>query len=85
MNIYSLTNKASIEKKVFDGVEYWLCDRNDDIELWIKAPDDKESECVRCGYKGAALESHHVYGRKNSDVTILLCANCHKEKHAGIW
>ena len=42
-----------------------------------------KDQCVRCGYQGIALDRHHVHGRKHSDETIILCANCHREVHAG--
>jgi lipopolysaccharide biosynthesis regulator YciM len=42
-----------------------------------------KEKCSRCGYKGPALDWHHVHGRKNSGETIVLCANCHREVHAG--
>lgn len=45
-----------------------------------RQPKDK---CVRCGYQGPALDWHHIHGRKNSSKTIVLCANCHREVHAG--
>lgn len=45
----------------------------------------EKSACVRCGYVGPALDAHHVHGRKISDETIVLCANCHREIHAGTW
>ena len=40
-------------------------------------------KCVCCGYGGIALDAHHVHGRKNSDITICVCSNCHREIHAG--
>lgn len=40
-------------------------------------------KCERCGYKGVALDRHHIHGRKVSSETIVLCANCHREVHAG--
>jgi hypothetical protein len=41
--------------------------------------------CTCCGYDGPAIEQHHVYGRKNSNITIDLCANCHAERHGRIF
>lgn len=81
---YKLTNKAPvIQSKVIDGETYYLSDKNDDVELWIMMPKDnyKEPECASCGYKGVALDKHHIHGRKNSDETIYLCSNCHRELH----
>ena len=42
-----------------------------------------KERCMRCGYKGVALDRHHIHGKKNSSETIVLCANCHREVHAG--
>jgi hypothetical protein len=39
--------------------------------------------CSQCGYQGVAIDKHHVDGRKNSKVTIVVCCNCHREIHAG--
>ena len=44
----------------------------------------KYKTCSLCGYSGAAIDSHHVHGRKVSDETIVVCANCHREIHAGV-
>ena len=41
----------------------------------------EEKRCVACGYDGPALDRHHIHGRKNSDKTVFLCANCHREQH----
>lgn len=43
----------------------------------------KENTCEKCGYVGVATDLHHVHGRKNSDVTVRLCCNCHAEIHRG--
>lgn len=43
-----------------------------------------ENICPLCDYSGGAMENHHVDGRKNSDRTIRICANCHSEIHAGV-
>lgn len=40
--------------------------------------------CPLCGYNGLAMQNHHIYGRKNSDITIRICANCHYEIHIGV-
>lgn len=39
--------------------------------------------CSNCGYQGSALDKHHIDGRKVSNKTIWLCANCHRELHHG--
>ena len=39
--------------------------------------------CPLCGYNGSSMQNHHVHGRKNSDITIRICANCHYEIHYG--
>jgi Zn ribbon nucleic-acid-binding protein len=84
---YALTKKSSnlITEKIIDGEKYFLCDKNDDVELWISANGlaVKERACSKCGYSGPALDRHHIHGRKNSDVTIDLCSNCHRELHMG--
>lgn len=81
---YALTGKASIRTKIIDGKKYALCDTSNDRELWIEIREQPLPKCCVCGYQGPALDSHHVHGRKNSDVTVLLCANCHREVHAGL-
>lgn len=43
-----------------------------------------ENACSLCGYRGPALDNHHIHGRKVSSETITVCANCHREIHAGI-
>jgi hypothetical protein len=39
--------------------------------------------CSQCGYEGIAIDLHHIHGRKNSDITIRVCCNCHREIHRG--
>lgn len=39
--------------------------------------------CTQCGYEGPAIDHHHIHGRKYSNETIVVCANCHREIHAG--
>lgn len=74
--------KINIRRKIFDGVEYMLSDSDGETELWIASGGMKiNSKCAKCGYDGVSLDKHHVKGRKNSDETILLCANCHRELH----
>ena len=40
----------------------------------------KGGYCVLCGFNRdpRILELHHIAGRKNSDVVIPLCPNCHR-------
>lgn len=75
--------KIKITKKIIDGVEYMLSYSDGDKELWIASDGLKinNPKCSKCGYEGVALDKHHVKGRKNSDETILLCSNCHRELH----
>lgn len=37
--------------------------------------------CLLCGYNEdpRILEEHHIAGRKNSDITITVCPNCHRK------
>lgn len=81
---YRLTGKApQIKEKIINGEKYFLCDKNEDTELWLAASGLKSEErkCSKCGYSGVSLDEHHIHGRKNSDETILLCSNCHRELH----
>jgi hypothetical protein len=85
---YVLTDKGRdlIKTKIIDGKLYALCDRRPDgTELWLYMPPQQIDSCVHCGYQGVALDRHHIHGRKNSDETIFLCSNCHRELHAGEW
>ena len=43
----------------------------------------EEPVCSLCGYKGPAIDHHHVHGKKASNEIIIVCANCHREIHAG--
>lgn len=81
-----LTEKSKnlITIKEFGGIKYALCDKSNDVELWLKIEDASQPTCSRCGYTGASVERHHIHGRKNSKETIDLCANCHRETHAGV-
>ncbi len=45
--------------------------------------DPRPKQCPRCGYYGIAIDAHHTYGRKVSNEIEWLCANCHREVHAG--
>jgi Zn ribbon nucleic-acid-binding protein len=80
---YTLTDKskALIQTKTIDGNLYALCDIVDGKELWLLVSVPENPKCAKCGYDGPALDKHHIYGRKNSDETIYLCANCHREYH----
>jgi len=77
--------KALIKTKEFNGEKYALMDSNVEKEIWLKVIPEKSIECLRCGYTGAGIDRHHIHGRKNSDETIYLCSNCHRELHAGEW
>jgi CRISPR/Cas system-associated protein Cas10 (large subunit of type III CRISPR-Cas system) len=70
---YKMTDKGKdlIKTKTVDGV------------LWLAVDLPEERKCSSCGYSGIALDEHHIHGRKNSDETITLCSNCHREYHAG--
>lgn len=44
--------------------------------------------CSRCKYTGTALQAHHIdENRSNNDIKnlMVLCSNCHIEKHAKEW
>jgi len=84
---YALTEKSKnlITTKTIDGKLYALMDKNDEVEMWLLVPPIKYPACSRCGYESPTIEKHHIYGRKQSKETILLCPNCHAEKHAGLW
>lgn len=81
---YTITEKGRnlFKTKLIDGVEYALMDENEEKEIWVRLSIDEPDKCSRCGYTGAALQTHHIHGRKSKD-TILLCANCHVEHHRG--
>jgi hypothetical protein len=82
---YKMTDKGKdlIKTKTVDGVLWALCDIIDGKELWLAVDLPEERKCSSCGYSGIALDEHHIHGRKNSDETITLCSNCHREYHAG--
>jgi hypothetical protein len=87
---YALTEKSKnlITTKTVDGQLYALMMIADDTEYWllVKPPEPvKLPACSRCGFESSVIEKHHIYGRKQSKETILLCPNCHAEKHAGLW
>lgn len=77
-------SKKLIKKKLINGDEYWLCDYDEEKELWVKAPSlPVIPVCPLCGYTGYSMDKHHIDGRKNSDRIIEICANCHREVHSG--
>lgn len=81
---YTLGSKRiDVERKMIDGEEYLLSCVIDGKELWMPAAGLEiiKRACVKCGYSGVALDEHHIHGRKNSDETVTLCANCHREHH----
>ena len=82
-----LTEKSRnlITTKIFNGDLYALMDKSEDQEVWLKIVPPTISTCERCGYQGPAIDRHHIDGRKNSDETVYLCSNCHRELHAGVW
>jgi hypothetical protein len=45
----------------------------------------KGGSCIICGNNQdpRILELHHIAGRKNSDVTIPVCSNCHRTLSMG--
>ena len=80
MSIYKDTGKVKVKRKMIGGEEHILCDVTAD--LWLPVAGlEIERKCSRCGYSGVALDGHHIHGRKNSNETILLCSNCHREYH----
>lgn len=83
MTEYTLTQKSKdlIKTKTMDGRLYALMDVFEDREIWLLVEPLELPSCQECGYQGVALDKHHIYGRKNSDETIYLCANCHREFH----
>jgi hypothetical protein len=75
--------------KVFPDFDpYPVCDDCKRWEAYRKEKMDAETKsdhtCSLCGYVGPAIDRHHIHGRKNSNVTIKVCANCHRELHAGV-
>jgi hypothetical protein len=86
MMAYKMTKKGQdlIKTKMINGEMYALCDITEDgRELWLALDLPEPRKCSACGYSGIALDEHHIHGRKNSDETITLCSNCHREYHAG--
>jgi hypothetical protein len=75
-------NLAMIER--IDGEEYIFSYEENGKELWLPTSgmEIKEDKCSVCGYSGVALDKHHIDGRKNSDITVFLCSNCHRELHS---
>jgi hypothetical protein len=83
--ILTQKSKNLIKTKMFSGELYALMDIIDKNEIWLKVTPIENPKCIRCGYIGAGIDAHHIYGRKNSDETVYLCSNCHRELHAGEW
>jgi hypothetical protein len=50
----------------------------------IEKPKAPDPVCQLCGYTGPAIDHHHIHGKKVSNETVIVCANCHREIHAGI-
>jgi ssDNA-binding Zn-finger/Zn-ribbon topoisomerase 1 len=81
------------EKEFPEFVEYPVCPKCKEWEIKHHQELDEaevrpakvkpEPVCSLCGYKGPAIDRHHIHGRKNSDEIIIVCANCHREIHAG--
>lgn len=88
MSEYGLSEKSKklATMKLIDGEYYMLSAQQDSKQLWLSIDGLKipEKKCANCGYSGVALDKHHIHGRKNSDETILLCSNCHREHHAKV-
>jgi len=77
--------KNLITTKVIEGQLYARCDIHEDgTEIWLQVIPLEDDKCPLCGYSGYSLDTHHIHGRKFSDETIEICANCHREVHAGI-
>jgi transposase-like protein len=85
--MYALGNKRiEVRTKTVDGIEYCLSATIGKQEIWMPIEgmimrEDEKPKCSKCGYDGVALDKHHIHGRKNSDETVILCANCHREYH----
>lgn len=69
--------------KEINGEQYIFCCAMNGKELWLPVSGLKieARKCASCGYSGVALDDHHIHGRQNSNETITLCANCHRELH----
>jgi len=62
----------------------WEIKHHIDLEKEMDEEFKKETRsCSQCGYIGTAIDKHHIHGRKNSNVVIDVCCNCHREIHAG--
>ena len=48
---------------------------------WLEDILSKDGCCLICGYNEnpLILEKHHIAGKHNSDLTITVCPNCHRE------
>jgi hypothetical protein len=65
---------------VCDSCAEWETKRREEMN----EQERKEHTCSLCGHTGPAIDKHHIHGRKVSNETILVCANCHREIHAGV-
>jgi len=80
---YVIRNK---EKELIRKKKWW----EENKYRYLKRPAGKKkkkvrpSNCKLCGYEGIAIDEHHIHGRKKSRETIYICANCHREIHAGM-
>jgi 5-methylcytosine-specific restriction endonuclease McrA len=46
-----------------------------------------DRKCARCGYSEfeSSLCVHHINGPEDEENLILLCMNCHRALHIGLW
>jgi len=57
-----------------------LLDEEDRRQQRLRRLGTQNPICVACGETHpGVLELHHVAGRKHSDDTALVCANCHRK------
>lgn len=64
------------------GHEYRAARNSRYLEILTMASIMKSGgSCLICGYSEdpLILEQHHIAGRRNSDVTITVCPNCHRK------
>jgi hypothetical protein len=55
--------------------------RENKIRDWLLAG---TGHCIICGNTDPRVfEEHHIAGRKHSDLTVTLCANCHQKISRG--
>ena len=67
------------ERNLCSSCVKWEKKHLEDLGKEVRA----EYTCTQCGYEGVATDLHHIHGRKNSNITIRVCCNCHREIHAG--